>query len=140
MRSEIVKSFETWNLPSWLVPDYWLFCRYPAPIFLDSATPALALGLFFGRIGCFLAGCNGGIVSDLPWRISFPRSTSTFGTAFIALPARPSAAMLGACTHLESLPSLSSSRSWSSLWRFGGSSCARLIFRESIVRESKRPD
>ncbi len=39
---------------------------------LDSAGPFVALGLFFTRIGCFLAGCDFGKVSDLPWAVSFP--------------------------------------------------------------------
>ena len=57
---------------------YRLLRPYKMLQFLDCVTPSLALGLFLGRIGCFLAGCNGGIVSDLPWSISFPRHTATF--------------------------------------------------------------
>lgn len=33
--------------------------------------PSLALGVFFGRIGCFLAGCCYGTVTTLPWGIDF---------------------------------------------------------------------
>jgi phosphatidylglycerol:prolipoprotein diacylglycerol transferase len=36
---------------------------------LDNASPSIALGLFFARIGCFLAGCCYGIVTSLPWGI-----------------------------------------------------------------------
>ncbi len=39
---------------------------------LDSGSPFVALGLFFTRIGCFLAGCDFGKVSDIPWAVSFP--------------------------------------------------------------------
>ena len=46
--------------------------------FLDCATPALALGLCLGRLGCFLAGCNGGLPSDLSWAVRFPRGTAVF--------------------------------------------------------------
>ena len=51
---------------------------YPVLHFLDTVTPSLAMGLFLGRIGCFLAGCNGGYACDLPWGVQFPRETSTF--------------------------------------------------------------
>lgn len=33
--------------------------------------PSLALGIFFGRIGCFLAGCCYGTVTSLPWGVDF---------------------------------------------------------------------
>lgn len=38
----------------------------------DTVAPSLALGLFFGRIGCFLNGCCYGKVCDLPWGVVFP--------------------------------------------------------------------
>jgi phosphatidylglycerol:prolipoprotein diacylglycerol transferase len=38
----------------------------------DIISPAIALGLFFTRIGCFLNGCCFGIPSSLPWAIKFP--------------------------------------------------------------------
>lgn len=38
----------------------------------DSVAPSLALGLFFGRIGCFLNGCCYGKACDLPWGVTFP--------------------------------------------------------------------
>ncbi len=40
--------------------------------YLDACVPPLALGLFLGRIGCFLAGCNWGKMTDLPWGVCFP--------------------------------------------------------------------
>lgn len=40
--------------------------------YLDALTPALCLGLFLGRIGCFMAGCNWGAVSSVPWAVRFP--------------------------------------------------------------------
>lgn len=39
---------------------------------VDSVAPSLALGLFFGRIGCFLNGCCFGKACDLPWAVTFP--------------------------------------------------------------------
>ncbi len=37
----------------------------------DILAPGAALGLFFGRIGCFLAGCCYGKPTDLPWAVTF---------------------------------------------------------------------
>lgn len=39
----------------------------------DLIAPAIALGQFFTRIGCFLNGCCFGIPSTLPWAITFPK-------------------------------------------------------------------
>lgn len=78
---------------------YHLFRPFDALAFLDHVTPALALGLGIGRIGCFLAGCNGGIPASLPWSVQFPAGTSAFefqvnrglisASAPLALPAHP---------------------------------------------------
>jgi len=38
----------------------------------DYFAPALGLGLFLGRIGCFCNGCCFGTPTDLPWGIAFP--------------------------------------------------------------------
>lgn len=38
----------------------------------DIIAPAVALGTFFTRIGCFLNGCCFGKPSTLPWAIRFP--------------------------------------------------------------------
>ncbi len=37
----------------------------------DIAAPSLALGQFFGRLGCFSAGCCYGKACDLPWAVTF---------------------------------------------------------------------
>ena len=67
-------------------------------VFLDATVPALALGLFLGRIGCFLAGCNWGSRTGLPWGVSFlPRDTPTASNcsraigpdALLSLPVHP---------------------------------------------------
>ncbi|MBQ8036768.1 MAG: prolipoprotein diacylglyceryl transferase [Proteobacteria bacterium] len=39
----------------------------------DIASPVIALGLAFGRLGCFLAGCCFGKVTDVPWAVRFPQ-------------------------------------------------------------------
>ena len=38
----------------------------------DIIAPAIALGTFFTRIGCFLNGCCFGKPSNLPWAVKFP--------------------------------------------------------------------
>jgi phosphatidylglycerol:prolipoprotein diacylglycerol transferase len=46
--------------------------RLPMLPLLAAATPALALGQAFGRIGCFLVGDDYGRPSNLPWAVAFP--------------------------------------------------------------------
>jgi phosphatidylglycerol:prolipoprotein diacylglycerol transferase len=43
-------------------------------LYLDILTPSVAMGLAFGRIGCFLHGCCwGGVCStDMAWAVTFP--------------------------------------------------------------------
>jgi len=38
----------------------------------DLAAPALALGIFIGRIGCSLINDHPGVLTDLPWAIEWP--------------------------------------------------------------------
>lgn len=63
-------------LAAWGV--YYVVRPYPVTAFLDAVTPGLAVGLFLGRIGCFLAGCNGGVPAELPWSVRFPRDTPVY--------------------------------------------------------------
>ncbi len=81
----------------------WALCRrlrpWPMAGFLDCAAPGLAAGLVPGRLGCFLAGCNGGVVSGLPWAVRFPPGTSSYNQQIeqgllepgseLSLPAQP---------------------------------------------------
>ncbi len=53
---------------------------------LDISAPALALAHFFGRIGCFFAGCCYGDVCDLPWAVTF---TSSNSLAPVGIPLHP---------------------------------------------------
>ncbi|MFH0901130.1 MAG: prolipoprotein diacylglyceryl transferase family protein, partial [Pseudomonadota bacterium] len=39
---------------------------------VDLLAPYVALGLFFGRLGCFFTGCCFGSHTNLPWAVSFP--------------------------------------------------------------------
>ncbi len=52
---------------------WWMAKRYKVPFLkvIDAATPSLALGHVFGRIGCFLNGCCYGIPTTLPLGIRF---------------------------------------------------------------------
>lgn len=57
-----------------LLASLWYVRRRDIPPFkmADSVAPALALGLFFGRIGCFLNGCCFGKECDAAWGMQFP--------------------------------------------------------------------
>jgi phosphatidylglycerol---prolipoprotein diacylglyceryl transferase len=46
---------------------------------MDLVAPSLMVGLGFGRIGCFLAGCCFGSPCHLPWAISYPVGHLTHG-------------------------------------------------------------
>jgi phosphatidylglycerol---prolipoprotein diacylglyceryl transferase len=46
--------------------------RLPLVSSLAAASPALAVGHLFGRIGCFLVGDDYGEPSSLPWAVAFP--------------------------------------------------------------------
>jgi phosphatidylglycerol:prolipoprotein diacylglycerol transferase len=52
--------------------------RAPVLVVADVMAPSLALGMVFGRMGCFLKGCCFGAVTDLPWGIRFPQIVETF--------------------------------------------------------------
>lgn len=39
---------------------------------LDILAPGIALGFFFGRMGCFLRGCCFGNPTQVPWGVIFP--------------------------------------------------------------------
>jgi phosphatidylglycerol:prolipoprotein diacylglycerol transferase len=52
------------GLPRWLVAD--------------ALTPSLALGLMFGRMGCFLNGCCYGHPTSLPWGVKFPHDSFAY--------------------------------------------------------------
>lgn len=46
--------------------------RLPMWVVADALTPAMAIGMMFGRVGCFLNGCCYGRPTDLPWGVHFP--------------------------------------------------------------------
>lgn len=52
--------------------------RLPMLAMADLIAPSMAIGLAFGRIGCFLNGCCYGGQSALPWHVSFPEYSSRY--------------------------------------------------------------
>jgi prolipoprotein diacylglyceryltransferase len=46
--------------------------RQPVAALADAAVAPLGLALVLARIGCFMAGCDYGQVTSLPWGVSFP--------------------------------------------------------------------
>lgn len=51
---------------------YRWFHPFPIRPYIDVVAPSIALGTFFGRLGCFLNGCCYGDQCHLPWAVSFP--------------------------------------------------------------------
>ncbi len=45
--------------------------RMPVWKLADLVSPSMALGIFFGRLGCFSAGCCYGKETSLPWAVVF---------------------------------------------------------------------
>lgn len=66
-----------------------IYCRIKResiPAVFDLFAPALGLGIFITRIGCFLNGCCFGTVCDLPWAVRFPEGSipySYFGDVLV---------------------------------------------------------
>ena len=47
----------------------------PVLPFFDAAAPAVGVGYFSARLGCFLAGCDYGSVTHAAWAVRFPRGS-----------------------------------------------------------------
>ena len=56
-----------------ILTGYLLMKRYGLPWWktADACAPGIALGNFFGRQGCFAAGCCWGKPTNLPWGVKF---------------------------------------------------------------------
>ena len=52
--------------------------RQPLLRCFDLITPPGALGLAFGRVGCFFNGCCFGGVSNVPWAVRFPKGSPAY--------------------------------------------------------------
>jgi phosphatidylglycerol:prolipoprotein diacylglycerol transferase len=55
------------------VVAFWVMKVHRLPVWklADLISPLIALGLSFGRVGCFLAGCCYGKETSLPWAVIF---------------------------------------------------------------------
>ncbi|MCA9537495.1 MAG: prolipoprotein diacylglyceryl transferase [Myxococcales bacterium] len=58
----------------------WFMRREKLPFLpmADVIIPSLALGQFFGRLGCLAAGCCWGRPTDAPWGIEFPARSMVY--------------------------------------------------------------
>jgi phosphatidylglycerol:prolipoprotein diacylglycerol transferase len=59
----------------------WWYTRRRQMPFLRTAdilAPSVAIGHFFGRLGCFAAGCCWGTSSSAPWAVRFPSESLVF--------------------------------------------------------------
>jgi phosphatidylglycerol:prolipoprotein diacylglycerol transferase len=65
---------------------YMRWHRLPIWKMADLFTPSIALGLFFARIGCFMAGCCYGGETSLPWAVTF---TDPHSLARLHIPLHP---------------------------------------------------
>jgi len=56
-----------------VLAGYFLMRRYQLPWWktADACAPGIAIGNFFGRQGCFAAGCCWGKPTSLPWGVKF---------------------------------------------------------------------
>src|SRR5256714_12359394 len=56
-----------------IITGYFLMKRYKLPWWktADACAPGIAVGNFFGRLGCFSAGCCWGKPTTLPWGVKF---------------------------------------------------------------------
>ncbi|MCM3873455.1 MAG: prolipoprotein diacylglyceryl transferase [Pyrinomonadaceae bacterium] len=56
-----------------VIAGYFLMRRYNLPWWktADACAPGIAIGNFFGRQGCFAAGCCWGKPTSLPWGVQF---------------------------------------------------------------------
>ncbi|MBK9036040.1 MAG: prolipoprotein diacylglyceryl transferase [Myxococcales bacterium] len=52
--------------------------KVPLGWMADRITPALGVSLALIRVGCFLAGCDYGQISSVPWAVRFPRGSSAW--------------------------------------------------------------
>lgn len=59
-----------------VVCGYFLMQRYRLPWWrtADACAPGIAIGNFFGRQGCFAAGCCWGKPTSLPWGVKFTQA------------------------------------------------------------------
>jgi phosphatidylglycerol:prolipoprotein diacylglycerol transferase len=95
-REDLLQVFKIWEgglvfyggliLAAGIAIGYMKWHRLPIWKLADLFSPSIALGLIFGRIGCFLAGCCYGKETSLPWGIVF---TTPNSLALLNVPLHP---------------------------------------------------
>jgi len=106
----------------------------------DLFAPSLAIGVFFGRIGCFSAGCCYGRACSMPWAVTF---TDPHSLARLYVPLHPTQlyAAAGAAATLLILLAVKQRKSFDGqlalVWMFCYC-CSRLI--EELFRGDIRGD
>jgi phosphatidylglycerol:prolipoprotein diacylglycerol transferase len=63
--------------------------RLPALKTADVFAPAIALGHGIGRLGCFSAGCCGGVECHLPWAVTFNNPLAQVPQELLHVPLHP---------------------------------------------------
>ena len=61
-----------WGAAALLKVDYLTFA--------DSCSPAVAFGIFIGKIGCFFNGCCFGKATAIPWAVTYPQVSFAFAS------------------------------------------------------------
>ena len=74
-----------------VLTGYFLMRRYRLPWWktADACAPGIAIGNFFGRQGCFAAGCCWGKPTNLPWGVKFTELGHEITAAPIDVPLHP---------------------------------------------------
>jgi phosphatidylglycerol:prolipoprotein diacylglycerol transferase len=74
-----------------VLSGYFLMRRYKLPWWktADACAPGIAIGNFFGRQGCFAAGCCWGKPTTLPWGVKFTKLGHEITGVPIDLPLHP---------------------------------------------------
>ncbi len=95
-RGDLLRIFKIWEgglvfyggllLAIGVAITYMRWHRLPLWKLVDLFSPPVALGLFFGRMGCFFAGCCYGKETLLPWAVTFTNPSSL---ARLNLPLHP---------------------------------------------------
>lgn len=60
---------------------YFFWKKLPVWNMADVLAPSIALGSFFGRLGCLMNGCCFGRECDLPWAMRYPVDHPTAGAS-----------------------------------------------------------
>lgn len=94
---------------------------------VDRMAPSLMLGLAFGRIGCFLAGCCYGAPCSLPWAVMYPMGHPTHPALLHPSPLYESAGALVLALGLGWLESKQTKPGLVTSWFFVGAGILRFL-------------